>query len=578
MTSTNPPPGGTGETGGTTSRVTQAVVQQTQQAIITSQMELEKATRQLNLSITQAGRQLVNRFTGFINPVVRLEDSIRRMDETNRRALQMGTTTKKLSENIAKNTTVLERGRVSTQKLLNTFTEFFEQGVRDQGGAIGALTEEMIATGQNTTGLGKQLSDLTLFTGGNSDALKMVSKTNIDVSDKYGISNEKLIESLNTLRDEFRKASFFGAETAASFEVVAQQLKGRAGGTDIEGGLRALFQILTPGQDSLRSGVLLGAMSQRERVGAGGQITLGDARAVLGRVEDIYNEFQGLNAEARLRAAAARAGRSESEFVQLLNLKKIADQDFSIQEGMKKTSQDTFGSLKNIEERSLNFFDYIAPSLLALMATTAGGISTLVNLSMVGGVGGGFMPLPGPTGKRRSFGAAVRGQAGRLNRIGMSGGYLAAGGFIGESVGDSIGGDTGKAIAAGGRIATYAGFGAMGGNLIPIPGVGQGIGALAGGIIGGIMEIVDHTKGTEEELAKQRANEERKDRERAAARSQEASQMQFTAEYIRRSTREAQVSDPKVQQMLVDNLREIRKMNNLLAARGNKGTLPIGDQ
>ena len=43
MTSTNPPPGGTGETGGTTSRVTQAVVQQTQQAIITSQMELEKA-------------------------------------------------------------------------------------------------------------------------------------------------------------------------------------------------------------------------------------------------------------------------------------------------------------------------------------------------------------------------------------------------------------------------------------------------------------------------------------------------------------------------------------------------------
>ena len=266
MTSTNPPPGGTGETGGTTSRVTQAVVQQTQQAIITSQMELEKATRQLNLSITQAGRQLVNRFTGFINPVVRLEDSIRRMDETNRRALQMGTTTKKLSENIAKNTTVLERGRVSTQKLLNTFTEFFEQGVRDQGGAIGALTEEMIATGQNTTGLGKQLSDLTLFTGGNSDALKMVSKTNIDVSDKYGISNEKLIESLNTLRDEFRKASFFGAETAASFEVVAQQLKGRAGGTDIEGGLRALFQILTPGQDSLRSGVLLGAMSQRERV------------------------------------------------------------------------------------------------------------------------------------------------------------------------------------------------------------------------------------------------------------------------------------------------------------------------
>ena len=103
-------------------------------------------------------------------------------------------------------------------------------------------------------------------------------------------------------------------------------------------------------------------------------------------------------------------------------------------------------------------------------------------------------------------------------------------------------------------------------------------GALVGGAIGLTMAIVENTGATAEELEKQRANQERKDREQAAARSQEASQMQFTAEYLRRSTREAQVSDPKTQQMLADTMREIKKMNTLMEARGKKGTLPIGDQ
>jgi len=545
---------------------------QEQQDVVAQQVANERALRELNVSIKQATRQLANRFTGFINPVVRLEDSIRRMDATNREALQLGTTTKKLSENIAKNTTVLERGRVSTQKLLNTFTEFFEQGVRDQGGAIADLTEEMIATGQNTTGLGKQLSDLTLFTGGNSDALKMVSKTNIDVSDKYGVSNEKLIESLNTLREEFKKASFFGEETAASFEVVAQQLKGRAGGTNIEGGLRALFQILTPGQETLRSGVLLGAMDQRQRVGAGGQISLGDARAVLGRVEELYGEFQGLNAEARLAAAASRAGITQDQFIELRNLGKIANQDYRIQEGMKKTTDDTFGSLKNIEERSTNFFDDKVPLLLTYLAATAGGISQLVNAAFLVGAGKGFSPLvmPGQVGTAQ---ANVFGKGGAISRnLGKVGGFLKTrmgGGGVATLAGGFASTSDNPLIAGAGTTAQYAGMGGM---------LGGPLGAAVGGAIGLTMAIVENTGDTAEELEKQRANQERKDRERAAARSKEASQLQFTAEYLRRNTREAQVSDPKTQQMIADTFKEIRKMNTLLEAKGKKGTLPIGDQ
>ncbi len=563
-----PPTGGGGGSAPAGTRFTQEA-----QDISAQLVAQERALRELNLSIKQASRQLASRFTGFINPVVRLEDSIRRMDATNREALQLGTTTKKLSENIAKNSDILERGRVSTQKLLNTFTEFFEQGVRDQAGAIGDLTEEMIATGQNTTGLGRQLSDLALFTGNNSEALKMVSKTNIDVSDKYGVSNEKLIESLNTLREEFQKASFFGAETAASFESVAQQLKGRAGGTNIEGGLRALFQILTPGQETLRSGVLLGAMGQRERVGAGGQVTLGDARAVLGRVEEIYNEFQGLNAEARLAAAAARAGVTQDQFVQLRNLKRIADQDYMIQEEMKKTSDDTFGSLKNIEERSTNFFDNNVPMLLGYLAVAAGGISQLVNAAFVVGAAKGFNPLvmtpQQGTAQSRVFG----GQGAVMRNLRKAGGFLktpmGAGGAAALAGGLASTSDN-PFVAGAGTVAQYAGMGAMIGGGIP--------GAIVGGAIGLTMAIVENTGATAEELEKQRANQERKDREQAAARSQEASQMQFTAEYLRRSTREAQVSDPKTQQMLADTMREMRKMNNLLEARGKKGTLPIGDQ
>jgi hypothetical protein len=307
-------------------------------------------------------------------------------------------------------------------------------------------------------------------------------------------------------------------------------------------------------------------MGQRERVGAGGQVTLGDARAVLGRVEEIYNEFQGLNAEARLAAAAARAGVTQDQFVQLRNLKRIADQDYMIQEEMKKTSDDTFGSLKNIEERSTNFFDNNVPMLLGYLAVAAGGISQLVNAAFVVGAAKGFNPLvmtpQQGTAQSRVFG----GQGAVMRNLRKAGGFLktpmGAGGAAALAGGLASTSDN-PFVAGAGTVAQYAGMGAMIGGGIP--------GAIVGGAIGLTMAIV-------EELEKQRANQERKDREQAAARSQEASQMQFTAEYLRRSTREAQVSDPKTQQMLADTMREMRKMNNLLEARGKKGTLPIGDQ
>ena len=105
------PPTGGGGGGGSTPAGTRFT--QEAQDISAQLVAQERALRELNLSIKQASRQLASRFTGFINPVVRLEDSIRRMDATNREALKLGTTTKKLSENIAKNSDILERGRVS---------------------------------------------------------------------------------------------------------------------------------------------------------------------------------------------------------------------------------------------------------------------------------------------------------------------------------------------------------------------------------------------------------------------------------------------------------------------------------
>ena len=172
--------------------------------------ELLEIQNRLTTNLNRSLISLQRKFEGFINPLNRFTDSISRLDRTNIEALKIGTTNAKLSEAVSKNSTILNGLRTSNQELQEAIIQGFGQGVRVQTAALTELTTEMVATKQNVGALNKLNSDLVLFTGNNIQSIDNAARVNKEVSDAYGVSNDKLINTLNGLRETLQTASFFG--------------------------------------------------------------------------------------------------------------------------------------------------------------------------------------------------------------------------------------------------------------------------------------------------------------------------------------------------------------------------------
>jgi len=521
MTSTNVPPNNDDE---------QLRINQ-----LRAQIDLATATRQLNGSLLQAGRQLAGRVAGFVNPLNRLEDSIMRLDKTNRSALALGTTNEKLTNSINKNSDILGRNRVSTQKLLDAIVNNFGQGVRVQSGAIMDLTEEMIATGQDINGLTTMNSDLLLFTGENIKAVQQTNKANKDISDKYGVSNEKLIASVNSLRDVFEESSFFGGETTASLEILTKELKARTGGKNVEGAIRTLFGLGTGGIETLGAALRTGAGGLRARISGGQAIGMQDIMPILQEVSRIASESGGGNLALGADIAAMRTGLTRQQVNQLLQLNEALKVNNELSADQKKTTDETFNTIQNINERARNFYDNTAIASLAALGTISTSVVTIA--AQFGMAGGAVRSLRGLQG-----GEPISMKAGRraglfadfLRTRGVSAGKIGLGAGLAYGTQALAGEDSALGTLGGvlGSTLTGASIGTLGGGPI-----GALIGG-AGGLIVGIMQAVaDNTAKTAKATQTQADIEAQKMRqERAQEAAREVARITFLANYLRSRT------------------------------------------
>jgi hypothetical protein len=494
----------------------------------------------LNKSIIR----LNSNFQNFVNPLTRLSDSINRLDKTNVAALKIGVTNEKLSKSVEKNSNLLSRNLTSNNELRLAIIDGFGRGVRAQTDALDNLTTEMVATGQDVTALNKLNSDLVLLTGNNIQSLDNAARVNKEVSDAYGVSNDKLINTLNSLRDTLQTASFFGSNAVDSLGEVAQQLTGRAGGTDITGALATLNKILVGGLETERTAQLLGATGARQTLAGGGRLTLQQILPILDQVEARRDQLGG--GRFGLDILSQTLGLSKSQTTELLNLSEIARQDFKLQDELKKTTDETYNSIENINKRALNFYDNTAVGMLG----TLGGINTnllflVQQLGLAGGAGmsllGGrrrgrrttsplaptYDPATGartdPSARQRIGSANVRGRGVLKKGIGQAGIALGVGAAASQFIPEKIGGlETGRGIQG-------AQIGAVAGSFIP------GLGTLAGGVVGGLLGLIASNTGkSAEELAKQRRiADEEKQRRRAEEASRDMSRLDFLAGYIR---------------------------------------------
>jgi hypothetical protein len=478
------------------------------------QVELTRATRRLNLSVLQATRQLAGQVTAFVNPINRLQDSLTRLDKTNRASLALGTTTDKLRKSVEANSDVLDRGLVSTQKLMDAIVQNFESGVRVQNGAIADLTEEMIATGQDLNGLTSMNSDLLLFTGDNIRAVQDANRANREISDKYGVSNQKLIDSVNSLKSTFEEASFFGGETTASLETLTMELKARTGGKNVEGAIQTLIGLGTGGLGNLGAAMRTGAGGLRSRISGGQAVGMGDIMPILQQVSQIAQQSGGGNLALGADIAAMRTGLSRQQVVQLVNLNQQLQKDYTLNAESKKTTDETFNNIQNINERARNFYDKTAIQSLALLGSiSTATIGMAANTVMAGGGLAGLLPAGGG------------GLAGGAARIGSMLPRLGGAAALGTAAYGA------KAATGGGflsNILTGASVGAIGGPMGAVAGA-------AGGLIFSVFEsIKGNTEETAEEVRKQREMEEEQRRQEAAIQSsKDIARVSFLAQYIR---------------------------------------------
>ena len=344
-------------------------------------------TQRLSKNNTQALKGVGDSLVQFATPMVRLRDSINRMDETNRKITQMGTTYSKLQASLEKNSNVLNQSMVSQRALITEFAKNFEQGIRNNEGSIGKLTQEMIATGQNVAGQRKMNASLILQTGNNTDVVKSLNQTNIDVSDKYGISNDRLIQSLNSLKSVMDKASFFGPQAVDSFGTIAMELKGRSGGNNIEAGLQALFGILTPGSENLAASRILGVGGARQKVLSQQNIGMQDLQPLFANLDRIIKSSGG---EFQMEIAGRKAQVGTQQIVALKQLLDIQKNDFSLKDADKATASEKANNLKNIQDKAKEFYDDTSKNILRTLGSIDTGLLTMAgSMAMLGGGLGG---------------------------------------------------------------------------------------------------------------------------------------------------------------------------------------------
>ncbi|MAP53747.1 MAG: hypothetical protein CL605_02475 [Altibacter sp.] len=510
--------------------------------------ELLATQNRLSSNLNRSIIRLNSKFQNFLNPLTRLSDAINRADKTNVAALKIGVTNEKLSKSVEKNSNLLSRNLTSNNELRLAIIDGFGRGVRVQTDALDNLTTEIIATGQDVTALNKLNSDLVLFTGNNIQSLDNAAKVNKEVSDAYGVSNDKLINTLNSLRDTLQTASFFGSNAVDSLGEVATELTGRAGGTDITGALATLNKILVGGLDTERTAQLLGATGQRQTLAAGGRLNLQQVLPIFDQLEARRDQLGG--GRFGLDILSQTLGISKSQTAELLNLAEIARQDFKVQDELKKTTDETYNSIENINKRAQNFYDNTAIGMLGQLGSINTNILIFLSRLTLGAgaagsiLGGASQQGPKyPMTPKQAIRTGGRGPIGAMSRdfmsmgtttnarlrnlakrgIGGTGAALGAGVLADSLLPDEIGG-----IQTGGAIQGMQ-YGAMIGSFIP------GLGTMVGGGIGAVLGLIASNTGkSAEELAEQRriADEERQ-RRRAEEAARDMSRLDFLAGYIR---------------------------------------------
>jgi len=478
--------------------------------------------------------------TGFTNAITKAEKS-------QLQSLRLGTTYNKFLKD---NTEALKDSKIGFAETAKALLDNFDQGIRVNSGNVMKLTQRMIATGQDTQALNNLNSQLIALTGRNNDVLENVNDTNMDISDKYQISNTRLIETLNKMTEVLDSASFFGAESVEGVSNLVQELQGRVG-VGMAGQINTTLQALMPGLEALGRGGLLGS-EQLTKDLADGTAKMADMVPVFQQLLSARDEALrgGANPNVALQQVAAQFNLSERQLKAMLQLGTNVIEGIKKEDAARLKEDERFQSLRTAQQKANNFFDTMAPAMYGQLVLIAEGAIRGAQLANLGGLAGG---AAGPMGGRGKGGL-------RFGRAGLAG-ALALGAMAVPGMMSSNGGAGGSTSTGGVNLGGIGAGAAQGAMMGMVAGPwGAAIGGLIGGGLAYFQQTAESTAETAEatkELAEEEKRKKRQERQKELERQTNA--MAALTAYVRSRS----LKDLSSEQALELQARTVRVLSNI---------------
>jgi hypothetical protein len=367
---------------------------------------------------TTALKSLTYKIINSQNVTDKLTEAIKVADTNTVKSLSMGINYQKFLD---ANTQALNETEASRRETTAALIDGFDKGLNTNSGAVMDLTERMLLTGQDTKKLNSINAELMAITGRNESVIQAASKATFDSSNRYKISSDRLIDTMQAMSEVFEEASFFGGDTVGSLDAISKELTGMVG-VDMGGQISGFLKTLTPSLDNIATQSLLGAENVTKKI-AEGTASTSDLMPILRRIQEISDQALQSNPPAVARTiAAAQLGMSERQLNQSLQLARAVANPREVDESIAASNEEMAETLKTAQEKANDFYDRLAPSMnnfLATIAPTALEIARVVNIiaaaggaaqgaeGMLAGRGGMLGKLGGILGKVAMFAGPI---------------------------------------------------------------------------------------------------------------------------------------------------------------------------
>jgi hypothetical protein len=232
-------------------------------------------------------KNLVNTIRTQYNITNKLRESIQALDKNNLKALATGTTYNRF---LQANTESLKDLRAGFRETVEVQLSNFAAGIRVNSDELNNLNQELLLTGQNTKALEGVNSQLLAITGKDVRAVSTAAKINQEVSEKYLISNDRLVETLNSLSEQLDQASFFGTQAVEAITRVGQELQGVVG-VGMSGPIQTVLSLLQPSIENISTQVLAGAEGLPQKL-AEGTLQTEDLKPLFSRIIELNGRYE----------------------------------------------------------------------------------------------------------------------------------------------------------------------------------------------------------------------------------------------------------------------------------------------